>query len=52
MSFRYDVVQPHVIDRLKELFSKPTTTWTEDERRDAAFLIQALQIAADQWRQK
>lgn len=46
MSFRYEVLQPHVIDTLKCIFEIPSTEWTRNEYIRVQMAITAMQITA------
>ncbi len=54
MSFQYDRLNPAVTLTLMGVFSRPSTTWTEHEYREAVMAIAALRIVADQsdWAKK
>ncbi len=49
MSFQYDTLNPGVIDRLQQIFSKPSTQWTEDEYRRAWIHVEVLKIVIQQY---
>jgi hypothetical protein len=48
MAFRYDVLNLQVLDNAKEVFAKPSTQWTADERKRAMLIIEAMRIVVSQ----
>lgn len=52
VSFRYDVLNLFVIDKLRELFTKPSTEWTEAEYRSVLLNMEAMRIVAAQYKKQ
>lgn len=48
MSFRYDKINPEILDRLKEICQKPTTEWSDEEHIRVVMIIEAVRIAISQ----
>ncbi len=48
MSFNYSVLNLKVLDDAREVFAKPSTQWTADEKKRAVLIIEAMRIVADQ----
>lgn len=46
MSFRYDVLNLEVIDKLKLIYSKPSTEWTDIEALSVYMGLEAMEIVA------
>ena len=50
MSFRFDTINPGVIDEARQVFKKPSTQWTEDDHKRAVMIIEALRIVASHYK--
>lgn len=46
MSFRYEVLNPKVLEDLKEIYAKPATEWTERETLKVTLALEAMRVVA------